>query len=115
MGDAISLQNVAQLGGSVIALVIAGQVFQSIAIRNLSNALASADYSLADIQSIVAGPQSTLFQELSGDLRDAAIAAITQAMQKAFLLVCVGGGVLTIAGLLMKREKLFGEIVQIGA
>ncbi|OIW23747.1 MFS general substrate transporter [Coniochaeta ligniaria NRRL 30616] len=115
MGNAISLQNVAQLGGSVISLVIAGQVFQSTAIRNLTDALASTDYTPADIQSIVAGAQSTLFQGLSGDLRDAAVAAITQAMQKAFLLVCVGGGVLTIAGLLMKREKLFGEIVQIGA
>jgi MFS family permease len=115
MGDAISLQNVAQIGGSVIALVIAGQVFQSTAIRNLTDVLASTDYTPADIQSIVAGAQSTLFQELSGDLKDAATAAITQAMQEAFLLVCVGGGVLTVAGLLMKREKLFGEIVQIGA
>jgi MFS family permease len=107
MGDALSLQNVAQLGGSVIALVLAGQVFQSTAVRNLTAALATTDYTAADIQSIVAGAQSTLFKELSGDLRDAAVAAIAEAMQKAFLLVCVGGGVLTVAGLLMKREKLF--------
>ncbi len=115
MGDALSLQNVAQIGGSVIALVIAGQVFQTTAVRNLTDVLAGTGYTDADIQSVVAGAQSHLFEELSGELRDLAVAAITQAMQKSFILVCVGGGVLTIAGVFMKREKLFGEIVQVGA
>jgi predicted MFS family arabinose efflux permease len=114
VGDAIALQNVSQIGSSVIALVIAGQVFQTTAMRNLSAVFAGTTYTQADIQSIVTGAQSKVFEELSGALKDAAIMAITQAMQKAFLLVCVGGGVLTLAGLLMKREKLFGEIVQIG-
>jgi MFS family permease len=114
-GDAIALQNVAQIGSSVIALVIAGQVFQSTAVRNLTQVFAGTSYTQADIQSIVTGSQSQVFEELSGPLKEAAVAAITEAMQKAFLLVCVGGGVLTVAGLLMKREKLFGAIVQVGA
>ena len=113
-GDALSLQNVSQIGGSVIALVIAGQVFQSSAIHNLNQVLAGTGYTDEDIQSIVAGAQSKLFEELSGPLREAAVAAITEAMQKSFICVCVGGAVLTVAGLLMKREKLFGEI-QVGA
>ena len=115
VGDALSFQNVAQIGGTVISLVIAGQVFQSTAVKNLTLALAGTGYSEAEIQSVVAGAQSTLFEELSGELKLAAIAAITEAMQKAFLLVCVGGAVVTVAGLLMKREKLFGEIVPVGA
>ncbi|KAH6603892.1 hypothetical protein Trco_007338 [Trichoderma cornu-damae] len=115
VGDALSLQNVAQLGGSVIALVIAGQVFQSTATRNLTEVLAHTSFTAADIQSAIAGAQSIIFEHITGDLRDRAILAITNAMQRAFILVCVGGGVHLTCGLLMKREKLFGEIVQVGA
>lgn len=107
MGDALALQNVAQIGGTVIALVIAGQVFQSTAIANLTKVLAGTGYTRVDIQSAVAGAQSRIFEEISGPLKDQAILAITQAMQRSLILVCVGGGVLTISGLLMKREKLF--------
>jgi MFS family permease len=115
MGDAIALQNVAQIGTSVIALVIAGQVFQSATMRSLTKVFAGTSYTQADIQSIVTGAQSKVFEDLSGPLKEAAVVAITQAMQKAFLLVCVGGGVLTVSGLFMKREKLFGDIVQVAA
>lgn len=112
---ALALQNVAQIGGSVIALVIAGRVFQSSAVRNLTQVLASTSYSDADTQSAVFGTQSLIFQQLSGSLRDQALLAITKAMQMSFILPCVGGGVLMIVSLLMKHEKLFGEIVQVGA
>lgn len=115
ISDALALQNVAQIGGSVIALVIAGQVFQSTAITNLTKVLAATGYTHADMRSIVAGAQSHLFQELDGNLREQAISAITRAMQRSFILVAVGGAVLTLAGLLMKRERLFGEILQVGA
>ncbi len=37
--------------------------------------------------------------------------AITQAMQKAFVLVIVAGAVVTVSGLFMKVERLFGEII----
>ncbi|KAL7785833.1 major facilitator superfamily domain-containing protein [Trichoderma ceciliae] len=115
MGDALALQNVSQIGGTVIALVIAGQVFQSTATKNLAEVLAHTSFSAADIQNAIAGAQSTIFEEITGDLRDQAVLAITKAMQKAFILVCVGGGVHTISGLLMKREKLFGDIIPVGA
>ncbi|KAL6907167.1 MFS general substrate transporter [Trichoderma evansii] len=116
MGDALSLQNVAQIGGTVIALVIAGQVFQSTATKNLTQVLAGSTYNFtaSDIQNAVAGAQSTIFEEITGDLRDQAILAITKAMQKAFIIVCVGGGVHMISGFFMKREKLFGDIVPVG-
>ena len=110
ISDALSLQNVAQLGGTVISLVIAGQVFQSTAIRNLTIVLAGQGYSAADIQAAVAGAESRLFEELTGTIRDLAVHAITDAMQMAFVLVCVSGAVVTVAGCLMKREKLFGDV-----
>jgi MFS family permease len=115
MSDALALQNVAQIGGTAIALVLAGQVFQSSATKNLTEVLAGSTYNFtaAEIQNAIAGAQSVIFEEISGDLREQAVLAITKAMQKAFILVCVGGGVHTITGLLMKREKLFGDIVPV--
>ena len=111
MADAISLQNISQIGGSVIALVIAGQIFQSCAVANLTDVLAGQGFSHAEIVGAIAGAQSTLFEQLSGDLRDSAILAITKAMQKAFSLNLVAGAVMLLAGLGMKRERLFGEII----
>lgn len=106
-GDAISLQNVAQIGGSVLALVIAGQVFQSAAVQNLTAVLAGKGFSDADIQGAVAGAQSVVFGTLTGDLRDAAVLAITTAMQKSFILVIVSGAAVTVAGAALRFEKLF--------
>lgn len=66
---------------------------------NLTAVLAAAGggYSSADIQSAVAGAQSTLFESLSPKARAAAVLAVTKAMQRAFVLDCVGG-VFTAAG-----------------
>ncbi|KAI1197051.1 major facilitator superfamily domain-containing protein [Nemania serpens] len=105
-GAGISLQNVAQIGGQVIALATAGQIYQSLGVRNLSALLAGRGFSDSDIHGAVAGAQSTLFTELTGELRDQAIRAITQAMDMAVVLVPVAGGVMLLAGLAMKREKV---------
>lgn len=114
-GAGISLQSVAQIGGQVISLAVAGQIYQSTATRNLSANLAGHGFSDQDISGAVAGAQSTLFQELDGELRSKAIEAITRAMQMTFVLVPVAGGVMLVAALLMKREKLFGKAVVAGA
>ncbi|GAD92383.1 predicted protein [Paecilomyces variotii No. 5] len=114
-GAGISMQNVAQIGGQVIALAIAGQIYQSTAFRNLSEALVGSGFSDAEIRNAVAGAQSALFKELQGDLRDKAIVAIAEAMQMTFVLVPVAGGVMLLASLCMKREKLFGTTVGISA
>ncbi|KAL7912482.1 major facilitator superfamily domain-containing protein [Trichoderma velutinum] len=115
MGDAISLQNFSQIGANLISLVIAGQIFQSVAVRNLEKVLAGTSFSHKEIVDAVSGAQSTLFQQLSGELRDQAVNAITQAIQQALILLPVGGGVILLAALIMKRERLFGEIVVVGA
>ncbi|CAK7218099.1 hypothetical protein SBRCBS47491_003392 [Sporothrix bragantina] len=113
-GDAISLQNVSQVGSTMISLVVAGQIFQGTAVRNLKEVLAGHGYSTTDIQSAVAGAQSTLFASLEGSLKVQAVDAITSAIQSAFTLVIVSGAMLLIIGAVMKREKLFGEIVTVG-
>ncbi|KAI1876140.1 hypothetical protein JX265_000610 [Neoarthrinium moseri] len=104
---AINLQNIAQIGATVISLVISGQVFQSTAVRNLNGVLAGLDFSEAEIKSLVAGNQSTVFQSLDLGLREAVINAIITAMQRAFIIPLVAGIVSTFSALFMHRERIF--------
>ncbi|KAK3319752.1 major facilitator superfamily domain-containing protein [Cercophora scortea] len=105
--NSLSLQNVSQIGSQVLCLVIAGRVFQSVAVDHLTVVLDGQGFTLADIQSIVAGAQSTLFQGLDGELKVQALEAITYALQTTFILVVVGGALVALCGLLMKWHKLF--------
>lgn len=114
-GAALSMQNVSQIGGQVIALAISGQIYQSTAIRNLSSALAGNGFSQQEIRDAVAGARSALFERLEGELREKALAAVTEAMQMTFVLVPVAGAVMLAAALCMKRERLFGRVVVAGA
>lgn len=113
-GSGLKMQNIAQIGGQVIALGIANQIYQSTAINKLSVVLAGQGYSETDIRSAVAGAQSTVFQNLSGELRDQAVDAIAAAMRLTFVMIPISGAVLLIAALCMKREKLFGKAVVVG-
>lgn len=107
-GAGLSLQNVSQIGGQVIALAVASQIYQSTAIKHLSAALAGEGFSQTEIQGAVAGAQSVLFESLDGELRDKAILSITSAMQMTFVMVPVAGAVMLLAGVCMRNEKLFG-------
>jgi len=115
VGPGLKMQNVAQIGGQVIALAVAGQIYQSTAIKGLRTALAGNDFSEEQIRGAVAGSQSALLSELSGELRERAIEAITRAMQMTFVIIPVAGAVMLIAALFMKREKLFGKAIAVGA
>ncbi|KAL4942105.1 hypothetical protein BDV06DRAFT_170266 [Aspergillus oleicola] len=106
--SAINLQNIAQIGATLICLVIASQVFQSTAVRNLNNVLAGQGFSQAEIRNAVSGAQSTLFAYLEADLREEAIRGITDAIQRTFIIPLVAGAVGVSSSLLMKRERLFG-------
>lgn len=105
--SAISLQNVAQIGATVICLVVASQAFQSNAVANMTHALAGEGFSKEEIRNAVAGAQSHLFESLDGDLRDSATRAITNAMQRAFIIPLVAGIISLVNSLFMSRERLF--------
>lgn len=114
-GAGLKMQNVSQIGGQVIALAVAGQIYQSKVIQKLSAALAGQGFSQEAIQGATAGAQSSLFETLNGELREKAIQAVTEAMQMTFVLVPVAGGVMLLAALGMKWEKPFGKAVAVGA
>lgn len=107
VGHAIILQDIAQLGSSTISLVLAGQIFQSNAVHNLNHVLDGKGYSSADISGAVSGAQSMLLEKLTGPLRDAAINAITEAIQQTTILIVVAGLVIVVAGVCLRYEKLF--------
>lgn len=107
-GAALSMQNVAQLGGQVIALATAGQIFHSSAVRNLRSVLSGQNFSEQDIESAVAGVQSKVLEQVHEALRAEVIMELVNAIQKVFLLIPVAGGVMFLTALCMKREKLFG-------
>ncbi|KAI0429516.1 major facilitator superfamily domain-containing protein [Xylaria sp. FL1042] len=107
IGAGLNLQNVSQIGGQVIALAIASQIYQSTGFRNLSRVLVGYGYTESEIRGAVAGAQSELFSKLSGELRERSIAAITEAMQMTVVLVPVAGAVMLFTALCMKRERLF--------
>ena len=106
-GNALTLQNVSQIGSQVLCLVIAGRVFQSIATSNLTKVLVGQGFTQADIQNAVAGTQSLLFEKLSGNLKTEALVAVTSAIQRTYILVIVAGALEIVCSLLMKWEKLF--------
>lgn len=109
IGHVISMQNISQIGGQALCLVIAGQIFQSVATSKLKAVLAGLGYTDADIQSAVAGSRSSLFESLQGDLRDRAIYAITEAVQATYVPVIVGGALIIVVAACMRREKLVFE------
>lgn len=108
---ALSMQNVSQIGGQVIALAVAGQIFHSTAVKNLRSVLSGQNFSEQDIQSAVSGVQSKLLEQVHGPLREEVILALVNAMQKVFVLIPVAGGVMLLTALCMKRERLFGVAV----
>ncbi|RYP68211.1 hypothetical protein DL771_006811 [Monosporascus sp. 5C6A] len=106
--NAISFQNISQVGSTAICLVIAGQVFQSVAFSNLTQVLAGHGYTEQDIRNAIAGAQSELLRELTDDLREVALLAITSAIQKTYVLVIAAGVLGILVAAAMKRERLFG-------
>ncbi|KAH6675749.1 putative multidrug resistance protein B [Halenospora varia] len=107
MAAAIGFINVAQIGGLVIALAISGTVFQNIAFINLSKILSPLGYSSSDIHGAVAGSQSSLFSDLPSHIKGNAMEVIVQSISKTYALVITGGALCLVAGMFLKREKLF--------
>jgi hypothetical protein len=103
----ISSQNFWQISSSLLALLVSGQIFQSLAVRNLAFALSGRGFSDAQIRGAVAGLQSSLLASLDSRLAAEAISAITEAMRSVYVLNIVYGLVCLLATLAMKKERLF--------
>jgi hypothetical protein len=108
INSAVSLQNIAQTGAILFALLISGQVFHSVAVRNLKTVLGEMGFSDAEISSAVSGTHSALFAQLQPELKRKATQAITMAMSRVYILSIVAGCVSVVCALGLKKERLFG-------
>ncbi|EED16361.1 efflux pump antibiotic resistance protein, putative [Talaromyces stipitatus ATCC 10500] len=105
----IGFINVGQIGGIMHSLAISGAVFQNYAFRYVSEALADLHLTTGQIQSAIAGTDSTVLQSLDPAQQALATQAIVHAMQKVYILILVAGAVCFTCGVLMRRERLFME------
>lgn len=103
----LSMQNLSQLGFQTICLLVGGQIFQSLSMKDLTRILSGMGFSESEIRSAVAGTASTLFESLDPALQEQAIAAITNAMSRVYILSIAAGAITIIVALLLKKEKLF--------
>lgn len=110
--SAVSLQNVSQIGGTLLSLLISGQVFQSYSFQNLKRVLEGVDlnFSDAEIRGAVTGTQSLLFARLSDGVKQQAIEAIMEAMKRVYILSIVAGVLSLLCALVMKKERLSGGV-----
>lgn len=113
--SAISLQNISQIGSTLICLLISGQIFQSLAFRNLKSVLTGQDFTDAEIRSAVSGTQSVLFEHLTPEMVEKVTEALTKAISRVYSLSIVAGGISLIVALFMKKERLFGVAATNGA
>lgn len=107
INDVVTLQNISQLSGTLLALLISGQVFQSLVFRNLKGILGNEGFTDAQIRSVAGGTRSVVFATLSPELAREAVDAITKAISKLYILTIVTGGVALIASFFLKYESLF--------
>ncbi|KAJ4287145.1 hypothetical protein N0V90_012543 [Kalmusia sp. IMI 367209] len=108
---AIRFINSSQLGGTTIALTIAGRVFQTYAFKNVKHALAGLGFTDSQIGGAIAGAQGDLLDSLSPEIREAVLGGIVKAIAKAYILVIAGGSTTLMCSFFMKREKLFQKTV----
>ncbi|KAH8690510.1 putative efflux pump antibiotic resistance protein [Talaromyces proteolyticus] len=105
----ISMQNLSQLGFQTVSLLVGGQIFQSLSMASLKQIFIGSNFSDSQIRSVIAGTQSSLFTSLSPSLQRQAIAAITHAMSRVYILSIASGAITVVSGMIMKKEKLFSK------
>jgi MFS family permease len=112
ISSAIGFMNLAQVGAIMHALAISGAVYQNLSFRFLKTVFEENGLNFidAEISSAVAGSKSLVFANLDEDIRKLAIDAIVESIKNVYGLVVTGGAVCLIAGLCMRREKLFMEV-----
>lgn len=106
--SSVSLINIAQIATITVTLLVCGQIFQGVAFKSLSKVLEGLGYGHDDIESLIAGTQSTVFRQLSPELRAQCIHALMGAIRYTYAVSICGGGIVLLVALLMDKKRLFG-------
>jgi hypothetical protein len=110
--NTIGFINVAQIGSIAIALSICGALFQNLGYRHLSKALASYGLSEDVLRSALAGIQSVVLSNKGDVVRNIAINAIVNTIDRLYALVLAAGVLIFLCACFMKWEKL--ELEKVG-
>ncbi|KAH6866266.1 putative efflux pump antibiotic resistance protein [Thelonectria olida] len=102
-----SMQNLSQLGWQLISLLIGGQVMQELSFRNLSKVLDGMGFTEREIRQAAAGTSSDLFDSLSPSVQDQAINAITDAINKIYILSIISGAAMVVVTIFLPKKPLF--------
>lgn len=94
-----------QIFGITLALAIANAVFLNRSQEGIQALLPNMPTS--EIQQIIAGARSELFQNLSSAVREQVLGVIVNSSSMTYALVIAAGALVTVLSLLLKREKLF--------
>lgn len=105
VGAAVGFIACAQISGITLALAIANAVFHNGAQTGIGRILPG--MSATDVQDLIAGARSVIFQGLSTEMQEQVMDAIVSAQQKVYILMVTAGALTLVLSLLMKREKLF--------
>ena len=81
--------------------------FQNLAFESLSATFSAQGYNADEVRSALAGTKSAIFEHSDEQLRQLAVDAVVEAIDKVFILVVVAGAVILLSGLAMPRERLF--------
>ena len=90
-------------------------MFQNIAFSDLGKVLFPLGFTASDVQAAIAGSQSTLFEQLPAAVKEHAIEAIVQAIDKTYALVITAGAFALVTSVFLRRERLFMEMSTGGA
>lgn len=102
----ISMVNLSQLGFQMGSLLIGGQIFQEVAMKNLTHVLRGRGFSQTDIRKAIAGTQSNIFTSLDDAMKLRATGAITSAISRVYIISIAAGAITVICAALMKKERL---------
>lgn len=113
VAPAIGFVTLAQFLGITMALAIANSILLNSSQEKIQRILPNVPTS--QIQGAILGSDSTLVQSLPPNLEDEVLAAIVDAIGKAYILVITGGSLVVISSLFMRRQKLFGVTPTVAA
>lgn len=101
---AIGFISLAQLGGATIALAIANSVFLNQATNNILRVLP--DVPRATVQTALSGAGSSFFQTLDPSSKTAVLEALTNSIQRIYILAITAAALSIVLAVFMKREKV---------
>ena len=101
--ECIQFLNVAQGQGLLFALTVASAVFQNLSFDQLQGQLEPLGFSETDIRNAIAGADSRVFDELTGDAKVNALSVSANSIDNVYIMAIAAGGAMSRASGLGRR------------